>query len=280
MKVKSLGGLFGVLFLVLLTACGDAGQRATDRGVEDEPGELVVFAAASLRDALGELAPLFEDRIGVPMRFNFAGSNVLARQIAAAPGADVFLSADEAWVDRLAAEERLVPGSRRVFLSNRLVVVGHHETQLGLDRLADLTVLEFRWLALGDPLGVPAGRYSRSALDSVVLDSGESLWRALEPRVAPTADVRAALAMVEAQPGVLGIVYRSDAVSARSAKLLFELPEQHTPDIRYVAALVRDGDEDLGRRFLDALRDPAAVETFERRGFEPPIQGDVLPSKG
>lgn len=249
---------------------------------EDGAGgrELVVFAAASLRDVLAEVAPRFEQDTGALLRLNFAGSNVLARQIEAAPGADVFLSADEVWVDHLARAERLIPDSRRIFLSNRLVVVGRRDSRVELDQLGDLAAADFRWLAVGDPRAVPAGRYARIALESVVLGSGKTLWDDLAPRVAPSADVRAALAMVEARDDVVGIVYRSDAASTRGVRVLLGIPPEQTPEIRYVAALVRGGRAELGRGFLERLATPEMAALFARFGFEAPATPETLRSNG
>ena len=141
--------------LLLLTGCVAASS-------DSERPELMVFAAVSLGDALGELATSFERVAGIRPVLNLAGSNVLGQQLLASPVADVFLSADPRWVDRLEEDDLIAPGSRRAFLSNRLVVVAHPDSKIRLTRVSDLATADFRFLSLGDPAGVPAGRYAKA----------------------------------------------------------------------------------------------------------------------
>ncbi len=250
--------LLGALFLALSFNLG--GCRT------DPENEVVVFAAASLRDVLEEMAPRFEETGFRPV-FNFAGSNVLAHQIEASSVADVFLSADEAWMDFLQQRGRLVNDSRRVFLSNRLVVVAHPRSNFGAQQPADLARTPFRFLSIGDPRAVPAGRYAKAFLENVRV--GEStLWDALGDRLAPAPDVRAALGLVEARTDTVGIVYASDVGKPARLKVLFEVgPELH-PEIRYSAAMIKDADNPPGgAAFLDFLGRPTAALLFEAHGF-------------
>ena len=231
-----------------------------------QDGRVAVFAAASLRNALQDLAGVFEQRTGVGAAFNFAGSNVLARQIAAAPAADVFLSADEAWMDHVEQARRIVPGTRRTFLSNRLVVIAHRHSPIRLESPLQLGELDFRFLSLGDPEAVPAGRYARQYLQGI--PGGGRLWERLREKVAPSPDVRAALALVEADPEILGIVYRSDVVSSQAVRVLYQVPPQEGPSIRYSGAVVKGGgNPEAGRRFLEFLAGQEAALVFEGYGF-------------
>nr|XP_061797950.1 molybdate-binding protein ModA-like [Nerophis lumbriciformis] len=230
--------------------------------------QLMVFAAASLRDALEQIRVEAEQQ-GLRPEFNFAGSNVLARQIEATSSADLLLSANHQWVEHLRQRGRLVDRSITPFLGNRLVVIGHASRSAQLESIAELATLPFQHLSLGDPRAVPAGIYASALLQSVELPAG-SLWSMLADRVVPAPDVRAALALVEARPDAVGMVYRSDALASRRIEVLYEIPAAETPQIRYWAALVADGSSpQTARRFLALLRSPVAARIFAEHGFEP-----------
>ncbi len=236
------------------------------------PGEpaLTVYAAASLRDMAVDLAAELERRHQVPVVYNFAGSNTLAQQIRAAPGAGVFLSADEEWIDFLEQQGRTVAGSRRAFLANRLVLIARRDAELEIGDLTDLADAQIRFLALADPRAVPAGRYARAAFERIPWREA-TLWSALENRIAPALDARAALALVESDPEIAGIVYRTDALTSDEVRVLYELPAAPEAPIRYHAVLIAGGEApEPGRRFLDFLTGPVAREIAERHGFLPP----------
>jgi molybdate transport system substrate-binding protein len=248
------------LLAALLAACGDGGEPRWP--------PVVVFAAASLREVAADLGRDFERRHGAEVVFNFAGSNTLAQQIDAAPRADVFLSADPQWVDFLAASGRTVPGWRRDFLSNRLVLVARRDSDLEIGDPRDLAAADYRFLAVADPDAVPAGRYARAYLERLSAGPAD-LWTAVAGRLVPTLDVRAALALVESDPEILGVVYETDALTSPKVRLLYRFPTLDDVPITYCAALLAGGENpELGRRFLDFLDSPAGREIAERHGFE------------
>lgn len=227
----------------------------------------MVYAAASLRDALFELADRFRAAEGIEPKFNLAGSNVLALQIDAAPAADVYLSADEQWMDFLAERGRIDPGTRRTFLSNRLVIVVNRDHPARRLDPTELAAPGFRFVSLADPEAVPAGRYAREYLAGVAVDGGD-LWSALRARVVPAPDVRAALGLVEAEPDIAGIVYRTDARASAKVRVVHEVAPAAGPEIRYAAAVVTGApNPEAGRRFLAFLESPDARAVFERHGF-------------
>lgn len=256
-----------LLATVLVTALGGCSPAGGDR----DRSPILVFAAASLRDALVEIEPSFREASGVAATFNFAGSNVLALQIEASGAADVYLSADSYWVDFLGDRGLLAAGTRTTFLSNRLVLVARRDSELAalapLEDLASLPELDFRYLSVADPAAVPAGRYARRALESRTAEG--DLWRRLENRLAPAADVRAALALVESRDDTLGIVYRSDALSSDRVVVLAEIPADPIFPIRYqAAALDRRPRQADAERFLRFLTGERAAAIFARHGFE------------
>ena len=228
--------------------------------------EVLVFAAASLRDVLEDVGTAFERASGVSTVFNFAGSNTLARQIEASPIADVFVSADERWMDYIAALNLVTPGTRRTLLGNRLVVVAHSGSCLRLEKIADLTNADIGFLSLGDPDAVPAGRYAKEMLQRLRIGTTD-LWSQIHHLVVPAPDVRAALALVEARPDVMGIVYRTDALTSSRVKIVLELADTGGPMIRYAIAGIGKQPTATTRRWLDFLRGDLAQEAFERHGF-------------
>ncbi|HEY7768773.1 molybdate ABC transporter substrate-binding protein [Longimicrobium sp.] len=252
-----------ILAALLLAACGNKAD-APARG----DGEVVVFAAASLREAMQELAASFTQSTGTPVSFNFAGSNDLAHQIGAARGMDLFVSASEAWMDTVQSAGRVEPGTRRDLLANALVIVGHSRATWTVDQPCTLATVLFEHISMGDPDAVPAGTYARKWMQSVDC-GGKTLWDGVKDRVAPAPDVRAALGLVLADPGVVGAVYRTDQmVFAGRTRVLFEVSSG--PPIRYAMALVADGGSpEAARRFAEFIAGPDAARVFARHGFIP-----------
>jgi molybdate transport system substrate-binding protein len=228
---------------------------------------LLVFAAVSLQGALLEAASTFEAQEGARVDLSFAGSNVLARQIEAAPVADVYFSASVDWMERLAAKERIVPGSRRDLLSNELQVVAHSDSRYRVDTAAEIATLGAAFLSIGDPRAVPAGIYAKAFLETVAVGEGTA-WDALAPRVAPAPDVRAAMGMVEQRPDVIGIVYRTDAHRSQRVRVLYTVPPEEAPSIRYSVALVhKESVSPVARALLAFLGSDAAAQIFIAHGF-------------
>lgn len=254
--------LLALLALALAgAACG--GGRASPPGP-------VIFAAASLQDVAGDLAREFQRREGVAVELNLAASNTLAQQIQAAPGADVFLSADLHWVEVLESAGRVVSGSWRVLLGNRLVLIAGSAAEVRIERPEELADAEFSFLAMADPEAVPAGRYARATLEEIRIGGG-TLWQAVSARVAPTLDVRAALALVESDPGIVGIVYSTDARQSRAVRVLHEFPPQGAARVTYHGVVIEGGRwPDLGARFLDFVVAPEGRRITGRHGFGAP----------
>jgi molybdate transport system substrate-binding protein len=225
--------------------------------------EVMIYAAASLRDALEALAPACGRAAGARLAFNFAGSNDLARQIMAAGRADIFVSADEEWMDRVEVGGFVEPGSRRALLSNRLAIIARRDADLAAgDGARALLSPAVRRLALADPDAVPAGRYARAWLQAA------GVWGAVAPRVLPTLDVRAALAAVASGAAEAGVVYRTDAALSNKVRVVYEVPADEGPRITYPLAVLRGRPHAGGaRRVADCVAGPEAAAVFERFGF-------------
>src|SRR6266852_2568908 len=204
---------------------------------------ITVFAAASTREVMEQLAADFQSETGITVTLNFGPSSGLARQIEQGANADLFLSADESWPDYL-AEKGLVD-QRRDLLTNKLVVVAPVEGILPIKELADLTRPEIHRFALAGK-AVPAGMYARKALESA------GLWEQLKDRVVEGGDVRAALAYVSRGEAEAGFVYATDAANNTKVRIALEVnPELHPP-IRYPLVLLKqDSSKPSARRFYD-----------------------------
>jgi molybdate transport system substrate-binding protein len=264
-----------ILFLLAFgAACSDApASRETPPRVaartHTEPATIEVFAAASLRDVMADLATLSASHGEARITFNFAGSNVLAQQLAASSRGDVFVSADDQWVAFLETGGHAEPGTRAVVASNTLAVVAHPASTFALTSIEALSALSFAPLSLADPGAVPAGRYAKAYLASVRSPRG-TVWDAVASRVAPTADVRAALALVATQEDVVGIVYRTDA-RAGNVRVLLDVPPEALPSpVRYTAVAVRGRSRlPASRAFVALLLSPEGQAVFARHGFLP-----------
>lgn len=223
---------------------------------------VVVSAAASLTEALQQLAALYEQRTGEQVVLNLGASNTLARQIRSGARVDVFISADEAQMDAVAGS--VVPGTRVDLLSNQLAIAVPDDRPARFLSVEDLLAPAYRRVAIGDPAAVPAGVYAKAYLERA------GLWSSIAPRIVPAGSVRLALAAVENGAADAAIVYRTDIATARRARQAFVLPVDQGPRIVYPAAALQGGSNPAGaKRWLDFLRSPDARAVFDRLGFIP-----------
>ena len=224
--------------------------------------ELTVHAAASLTDAMHELAPMYEKASGDKLVFNFGASSALARQIQEGAPADVFFSADEAKMDTLEKAGLLLPGTRESLLGNTLVIVVPADSALKIDGAAALAGPEIKKIAIAEPASVPAGVYSKEYLTRL------GLWEKILPKVVPTESVRAALAAVESGNVEAGTVYKTDAGISRKVKIAYEIPAGEGPKITYPAAAVKESKNPAAaRKLLSFLGSGEARAVFKKYGF-------------
>lgn len=232
-------------------------------------GEVTVFAAASLTNALAEVAEAYEAATGDTATAALASSSVLARQIEAGAPADVFVSANEAWMDALEEKGLIDAASRVDLLQGDLVLVAHGAEAAPVAIGPDLDLaglLHGGRLAVGLVDSVPAGMYAKAALESL------GQWETVEPMLAQSDNVRAALALVAAGEAPYGIVYATDAVAENGVTVVGTFPADSHPPIVYPAAVVAASDNPLAAEYLAFLRGDAARAAFERQGFR--IVGD------
>lgn len=245
------------LLIALLALCtGACSERESDAPL--------VLAAASLQESMNAAADAFAARGHERPVISFAATSALARQIESGAEASLFISADRTWMDRVERAGRLEEGTRRDLVSNRLVLIAPAS---GAERVrlepvdVDRALGEGR-LAMADPSAVPAGRYAKTALETL------GLWSTIEARLAPAENVRAALVLVERAEAPLGIVYATDARASDKVRIVATIPpESHDPIVYPVALLV--GADPAGAGFHRFLLSAEGQAIFTAFGFGP-----------
>ena len=226
--------------------------------------EVVVFAAASLKTALDQIATDFQAATGNTVVISYAGSNTLAQQIIQGAPADIFVSANEKWMDEVAKANLIAEGTRADLLGNTLVLIAHGKAAApveigpGFD-LAALLGDEKLAMAMVD--SVPAGQYGKAALETL------GIWAAVEPNVAQSDNVRAALALVSTGEAPYGIVYATDAVADDNVTVVGTFPADSHPAIIYPGAVLTTAADDADRAFYQALSSDASDAIFAAQGF-------------
>ncbi len=222
--------------------------------------KLVVFAAASLSNALSEINRQFEQTTGIAVRQSFAASSTLAKQIEHGAPADIFISADTLWMDYLAQQLPIIKSSQQALLGNSLVLIAPKGQAFAVQLSADFKLDEYYQgkLCTGETESVPIGIYAKQALNYL------HWWDALKGRIVGAQDVRGALNFVE-RGECIGIVYLTDAMQSNKVQILATLPEQsHSPIIYPVAALNNAKNTQRYLQFLNTLK---ARQIFQKYGF-------------
>jgi molybdate transport system substrate-binding protein len=226
-------------------------------------GGVVFFAAASLADTLPIVEKQYEAAGGGKVTFSFAASGTLAKQIEASGGVDLFMSADNNWMDYLAMKGLIQPATRKPLLGNALVLVAPKDSTANITIAPNFALnaaLKGGKLAVGDPVSVPAGNYAKAALTSL------GVWDSLSGNIANGENVRAVLEYVARGEAPLGIVYATDAISEPRVKIVGTFPESSHMPIVYPVALVKDAKPEAAK-FLAYLEGPQAKAVFEKAGF-------------
>lgn len=231
-----------------------------------QTADVTVFAAASLKNALDEIATNWKEESGKTAAISYASSSALAKQIESGAPADVFISADIPWMDYVEKAGQVAEGTRKNLLLNSIVLVAPKDSAISLTLekgvdIASALGADGR-IAMGDVSAVPAGKYGKAALESLVV------WANLEKRVAQSENVRAALALVSRGEAPLGIVYKTDAAADDNVKIVDTFPADSHPAIVYPVAKLKDAKSADADVFLSYLSTPKAVESFEKQGFK------------
>ena len=226
--------------------------------------DVTVFAAASLTNAFEDIAKAHRAKGGGPVKFSFASSSTLAKQIESGAAADIFASADEQWMDYLAERKLIEPATRSSRLGNALVLItpGTDKRTVDIRPGFDLAgMIGNGKLATGDPAHVPVGRYAQQALTTL------AVWNAVASKIARTDNVRAALLLVERGEAPFGIVYATDAAASGKVNIAGAFPADSYLPISYPFAIVAKRDRPEVRSFFEFLYGPEAQAVYRKAGF-------------
>lgn len=242
--------IIGILSILLLMGC------------KQESKTLHIAAAASLTDVMDEVKELYEKKHDIDLEFNFAGSGKLAQQIEQGAPVDVFISANETWMDMLGDKALIKKKTREDVTGNKLVLIAEEGTELSYDAFEDIKKEDVDHIALGVPESVPAGEYAKTALKQL------DYWDLLEDEMVFAKDVRQVLTYVESGNATIGFVYLSDALISDKVTVLAESDPLTHQSIVYPGAITTDSKlEKEGQAFLDFLQSEEIQAIFKEYGF-------------
>lgn len=251
---------------VLMAGALSAGVVAFGAPGAAQAQDVLVMAAASMKNAVEKIGGQFQAKTGIKVTPSFAASSALAKQIENGAPADIFASADLEWMDYLEKRSLIDPKTRLNLLGNDLVIVAPKdstatvELKPGVDLVA---LLGDGRLATGDPSNVPVGKYAQAALTKL------GVWDKVEPKLARADNVRAALALVSRGEAPLGIVYRTDAAVDKGVKIVATFPKDTHPAIIYPAAITAATKNPNAQLFFSYLKSGEALAVFAEFGFVP-----------
>jgi molybdate transport system substrate-binding protein len=252
------------LIAIWLAACAFA-FAPYGHSAEPDKTTLTVFGAASLTNVLQDLGDAFTKETSIAVKFSFAASSTLARQIENGAPADIFISADSNWMDYLQARHLIQDSTRHDIVGNRLVLIGPADSTVNLKiepNFALAAALGQGRLATGDPAAVPAGRYAQAALTKL------GVWKDVEGRIVRADSVRSALSFVDRGEAPLGIVYETDALIDKNVRVIDVFPADSHAPIIYPVALTRVAQPGAAK-FAAFIASPAAAQLFKSYGFVP-----------
>jgi molybdate transport system substrate-binding protein len=226
--------------------------------------DVLVFAAASLKNALDEISAQWQRESGKKVAISYAASNTLIKQIEQGAPADIFMSADLDWMDYGQQKDLIKPDTRANLLGNRLVLIAPKDANVSVNIAPgfDLAAaLKGDRLAMANVDAVPAGKYGKAALEKL------GAWNGVKDRIAQAESVRAALVLVSRGEAPLGLVYQTDAAADPTVRIVGTFPENTHPPIIYPIALTKESRNADAQAFLNYIRSPAARAAFERQGF-------------
>jgi len=227
---------------------------------------VLVFAAASLRNALDDVAAQYTKETGKQVRASYAASSALAKQIEAGAPADLFISADLDWMNYLAKKSLIKPATRRNLLGNELVLVEPKDSGVKVSIKPGFPLVKLLAggkLAMADTSAVPAGKYGKAALEKL------GVWTSVESDIAQAENVRAALLLVARKEAPLGVVYRTDAAAEPNVKITAAFPAGSYPPIIYPIAILAGSSNADAAAFLAYVESAKARPLFVKQGFKP-----------
>jgi molybdate transport system substrate-binding protein len=226
--------------------------------------DLLVFGAASLKNALDDADAQYQRDAGHQIVVSYGASSALAKQIEGGAPADIFISADLDWMDYVAEHKLIKPETRFNLLGNKLVLVARADSNINLTIGPNFPLAQALGndrLAMAEPSAVPAGKYGKAALEAL------GVWPSVAAKVAPAQDVRATLLLVSRGEAPLGIVYQTDAAADKGLKIVGAFPESTHPPIIYPIAITSTSTNPGAVAYIGYLKSAAAKPAFEKQGF-------------
>ncbi|MDA8235500.1 MAG: molybdate ABC transporter substrate-binding protein [Clostridia bacterium] len=262
---KVLPLVFIILFTLFFAGCSRGGEEtpvSKDNSSGPAP-EIVISAAASLKDVLEEVQELYKvKKPEVKLVFNFGSSGTLQRQIEQGSPVDLFISAGIKQMDELEEKNLIIAKSRSNLIANELVLVASKDNS-ELKDFRNLTLAGVKNIGIGNPETVPAGKYAQEALESM------SLWAVLEPKLVRAKDVRQVLSYVETGNADAGLVYRSDALKSEKVKIVAAAPEEsHRPILYPIAVIASSKNSAVAEEFLQFLKGDEVLRLLVNQGFK------------
>lgn len=261
MKRKRILGLLGGLFATLLLVVGV--KVVMPSPVNSQSATLLIAAAASLKDALEEIDPLFERaNRGITVNYNFAASGPLQQQIEQGAPVDVFISAASRQMNALQEKNLIVASTRRNILTNNLVLIVPSNSTLRINDFRDLTSTAIRRISVGEPRSVPVGQYSEELFKNL------GMFDQLRPRFVYGNSVRNVLASVESGNAQAGVVYTTDARISNQVRQVATAPSNlHSPIVYPMAVIAASRNQAAARRYAQFLTSAQAQTVFRKYGF-------------
>jgi molybdate transport system substrate-binding protein len=249
---------------LLLTAALALAASIWSLAAHAQGRELLIFGAASLKNALDEANSQYQQSTGHKVVVSYGASSALAKQIEGGAPADIFISADLDWMDYVAQHKLIKAATRFNLLGNKLVLITSADSKIALPIVPNFPLAQTLGngrLAMADPAAVPAGKYGKAALEAL------GVWSSVSGKIAPAQDVRAALLFVSRGEAQLGIVYQTDAAADKGVRIVDAFPASTHPPIIYPLAVTATSASPETAAYIQFLRSPAAKPAFEKQGF-------------
>lgn len=259
--------MLNIIILLIITSTVIVGCSNENTKPEDttDKTKIMISAAISLTDALGEIKTIYEKNHQVELTFNLGGSGSLAQQIQQGAPSDIFISANQKWMDTLEEEKLIIPSTRTDITGNNIVLITNQSSNLNYNSVDEIKVDDVDKIAIGNPESVPAGKYSEQALQAL------NMWEELSEndKLVLAKDVRQVLTYVETGNADIGFVYESDAQISDKINILTTVDKSLHDPVVYPAAIISDSEhKEEATAFISFMESEQAQDILRKYGFK------------